>query len=281
MKYLFLVLAFYSSSLIAQSSLRFNKRFVQCEDKWVAYQRDKDSTYTYGFIYIDSQAGLTYQNKGRFKITDDNTFVSVKDALDTISLKVRLQPNNVKVAIIPDDKLKELQLPEFPDWLQYYKTDTGTIERLFRWGYLYNSWDECDIALPYLERGYKMNPDFKGLAFELAYAYNALDKCDKAITVLETALATHPNECYMYKELSYAQIHTGQLDKAAITCKKGIGLCTDKSMKAEIAINLAQGYYKLKDKTNFKYWAKETRKWATKGDDYTSSINKMEADMDK
>ncbi len=55
MKYLFFVL-FVSIQAKGQTLLNFNKRFVESEDRWVAFQIDKDSTFTYGFIYIDEQA---------------------------------------------------------------------------------------------------------------------------------------------------------------------------------------------------------------------------------
>jgi len=40
-------------------------------------------------------------------------------------------------------------------------------------------------------------------------------------------------------------------------------------------------YFKLKDKVNFKYWADETKKWATVGDQFMKNINSMEAKIEK
>jgi tetratricopeptide (TPR) repeat protein len=279
MKYLLIILGLFSISLQAQTTLNFNKRFVECEDQWVAFQMNKDSTYTYGFIYIDSQAGLTLNYEGSFKIMPDNIFVPKK--IDTTSIKYRLEPNQVKVSIIPSSKYKELLIKRYPDWLKFYKTDTASIERLFRWGFLYNSWDECAKALIYFEKAQKINPKYQGLEFELAFAYNALGQFDKTIVVLENAIKTNSNDCYMYKELSFAQIGIGQLEKASQTCKKGIALCSDKPMKSEIAFNMAGYYFKLKDKENFKYWANETKKWATIGDQFMVNINSMEAKIEK
>jgi hypothetical protein len=67
-KKLFYLLLLISLNLFSQNQLKFDKRNVQCEDKWVAFQMNKDSTYTFGFIYIDSQAGLTFNSEGQFKI---------------------------------------------------------------------------------------------------------------------------------------------------------------------------------------------------------------------
>ncbi|MDP4292388.1 MAG: tetratricopeptide repeat protein [Bacteroidota bacterium] len=280
MKYILIILGLFSINLKAQTILNFNKRFVECEDQWVAFQMNKDSVYNYGFIYIDAQAGLTLNYEGSFKITPDNIFVPKKKN-DSVSFKYRLSPNQVKVAIIPSSKYKELSIKRYPDWLKIYESDTTSVARLYRWGYLYNSWDECAKALTYLEKGQKINPKYPGLEFELAFAYNGLGQFDKAIAVLEDAIKTNPNNGYMYKELSFAQIGLRQIEKAVLTCKKAIALCPDKSIKSEIAFNMAGYYFRLKDKENFKYWADETKKWATTGDRFMVNINNLEAKIEQ
>ena len=57
-------------------------------------------------------------------------------------MKYRLQPNNNLVALIPESKLKELYVDKVPDWLKNYKHNENSIARLFRWGFLYNGWNE-------------------------------------------------------------------------------------------------------------------------------------------
>jgi hypothetical protein len=45
MKYLFIILTLTVTTLKAQTNLKFDKRFVESEDKWVAFQMDEDSSY--------------------------------------------------------------------------------------------------------------------------------------------------------------------------------------------------------------------------------------------
>jgi hypothetical protein len=97
----------------AQVNLNFDKRSVECEDEWVAFQMNKDSSYNYGFIYIDTQAGLTLNSEGTFKTKQDGSF-EIKKISET-NIKVRLEPNNVKVAIIPENLYKNLQIEEIPE----------------------------------------------------------------------------------------------------------------------------------------------------------------------
>jgi len=279
MKHLLLLLLLSTTIAQAQTALRFDKRFVECEDKWVVFRPDKEGTYSYGFIYIDEQAGLTHQVGGRFTIEKDGTYTRIPQGLDSINMKVRLQPNQVRVAWLPPAAFTSLKIKATPEWLHFYKTDTVSAKHLYRWGFLYNSWDESTKALTYLERAQQLDPKFCGLAAELAYTYNALQQYGKAIPVAQRALEATPSDCYLYKELSYAQLHTGPIAEAATTYVKSTSLCTDKAMKSEIAFNIAGKYYQAKDRKNFDYWAKETRKWATKGDQFATNLTKMEADF--
>jgi tetratricopeptide (TPR) repeat protein len=279
MKYFLSLLTFFSTTLQAQNILKFDSRFVQSEDKWVAFQMDKDSSYAYGFIYIDAQAGLTLNYEGNFKISQAGNFIPKK--LDSTNMKVRLQPNNVRVAFIPESKFEELQITAVPEWLKYYKTDTATVERLYRWGYLYNGWGECAKALTYLERAEKVNPKFKGLYVELAFSYNCLNQFNKAILVLQTTLETNPTDAYVNKEIIYAQIKSGELNKASESCKRAITVCTDKSYNGENCYNLLYEYYVKKDKTNFNLWLAQTKKWTSANADLTRSIKTMESEFAK
>jgi hypothetical protein len=113
MKYILLLIALASMRIKAQTPLDFDKRFVECEDKWVAFQKDKDSLYAFGFIYIDGQAGLTLKNEGTFTISTTGQFVPKR--LDSTNVKYRLQPNNILVAFIPEGKYGELKITAIPE----------------------------------------------------------------------------------------------------------------------------------------------------------------------
>src|SRR3712207_5058884 len=113
MRFLLLIPILFSINLDAQTRLEFNKRFVESEDKWVAFKPDKDSFYAFGFIYIDEHAGLTLNYEGTFRILATGEFFPKK--LDSTNMKVRLQPNNVLVAFIPENRFKELRITAVPE----------------------------------------------------------------------------------------------------------------------------------------------------------------------
>ena len=159
MKYLLLLITLITTNLNAQNILKFDKRNVQCENKWIVRQIDKDSIYTFGFIYIDSQAGLTFNYEGKFKIDKNGKFIRIKE--EPISQKQRLVPNRIALAEIPEDKFKELTIEKEPSWMKFYKGDVNSVEHLYRWGYIYNGYQESEIALTYLEKADKINPNFE------------------------------------------------------------------------------------------------------------------------
>lgn len=279
MKHFLLLIFLFATRLNAQTILNFDKRFVQSEDNWVAFQQNKDSSYGYGFIYIDEQAGLTLNYEGTFKISPTGEFVPKK--FDSTNIKVRLEPNKVLVAFIPESKFQELKITAIPEWLKYYKTDTNSIARLYRWGFMYNGWDECAKALSFLEKAHKINPNYKGLAVELAYSFNCLEQYDSAVSVLKDALKANPQDAYTNKELVYALIKLGQLDKASESCKNAIAVCTDKTYNGENCYNLLREYFVKNDKGNFNLWLNETKKWNVDNDKLIKSITTMEKEINK
>jgi hypothetical protein len=278
MRYLLFFAVLFPTRIWAQlPALKFEKRFVESEDRWVAFPPDKDSSYIYGFIYIDEQAGLTLNYEGTFKISPSGQYVPKK--LDSTNVKVRLEPNNVLVAFIPESKFSELKISVVPEWLKYYKTDSNSVARLYRWGFLYNGWDECAKALTYLQRARNIDPNYKGLSVELAYSYNCLKQYDSAIAVLHYALKENPTDAYTNKELVYAQLKSGQLEEASKSCKNAIAVCNDKTYNGENCYNLLHSYYEKKDKDNFNLWLGETKKWNAKNENLLKSIAYMENEI--
>lgn len=279
MRYLLLLTFLFATKLNAQTNLHFDKRFVESEDKWVAFRPDKDSNYAYGFIYIDAQAGLTLNYEGTFRVLPTGEFIPKK--LDSTNMKVRLQPNNVLVAFIPENKFQQLKISATPDWLKYYKTDTNSIERLYRWGYMYNGWNECAKALTYLEKAEKINPKFKGLAVELSFSYNCLKQYDKAELILEEDIKTNSNDAYVNKEYIYTLTQNNKIDKAVSQFEFSLKTLTDKQYNAENCYNILQYYYNQKDKVNFNKWYDMLQKQPNENKMITKYADNMKADINK
>jgi tetratricopeptide (TPR) repeat protein len=276
-KIILILFSLISLQLQAQVELTFDKRFVECEDKWVAFQMDEDGLYSFGFIYIDTEAGLTLNSEGTFKRLEDGSFELNK--LEEGNIKIRLVPNNVQVAIIPKDLFELLEIEETPEWLQHYKTDLNTVERHYKWGYMYNGWNECQKALPFLLKAKAIDPDFEGLIVEIAYSYNCLKEYSKATELLETEIIKKPKDAYINKEYIYSITKTNNIEKAIKQYYKSQKEIKENPYSAENCFNILQFYYNEGDKKKFNKWYKELVKLPVRSDQVKKYADLMKSRM--
>ena len=282
MKYLIALFILFSSTVNSQTTLKFDTTNIESVDKWVVFQKAKDSVYyNFGFIYLDSSAGLTLHYEGKFKIDEKGNFKKEKTevASQTTFMKVRMEPNKNLIAQIPENKLKELGILKTPDWLKIYKGEENSVENLYKIGYLYNGYNQFEKALELLQKAEKINPKFKALQTELAFSYNALNRFDDAEIALKKAINQNPKDCYTYKELAYTYTKKVNFKMVEETYNKMVKICDQKNFIQETAHNLAYEYYKLKDKTNFKKWKEESVKWSDSDNQFTQNLKQMELEL--
>jgi len=260
-----------------KQELKFTTKFYDAVDKWVAFDIEKDSTYIAGFIYIDVEAGFTFQFETFFAITDKGLEKGKMDS--NIVFKLRLSENTADVAILSDREIEQLGLPKIPDWLKYYKGNENSY--LVGMGYSYNHIGASHKAIEPLLKVYNKEPHFEGLEFELAYAYNATESFDKAIDVLNKAIKNNPKNFWFYRELGFSLIKQDKFNDAENAYLKGIELSTEKAQQAEMAHNMAYSYFRIKNKPKFEEWAKLTRKYADEDSQLYHNINLFEKSWDK
>lgn len=268
---------------MAQQKLSFDHVYFACEDKWVVFpKKDTDSSYMFGFIYLDEQAGFTVDVGGSFTINDQGNYVkTLKDSASVNSIKIRLTPRTVDVAILENDRLEQLNLPVEPEWLKHYKKTDNLVQSLLRRGYMYNHVGGSTYAIPLLEKAYAEKPHADGLEFELAYAYNATKDYKSAINVLKEAIAYNPQNFFFYRELGFAYVYSGKIEEAEPIYRKGIELADDKDQRAEMAINMVQGYDRINNPEKFKEWVKITRQYADKDSPIGKYLKSLEDNRKK
>lgn len=278
MKNLKLLIILFSVATYAQSELKFDKKMIHLENHWIAFPADSLGNHIFGFMYFDSQAGLTFDFAGSFNIDSTGKFV-IKKKENTSLFKYRIEPNDRLVSQIPNSKLTELEVEEQPEWLKYYKADEEAINYLYNRGFLFNAWYECETALNYLIKAEKIDPNYPGLQTEIAYSYNALKKFDMAEKAILKSLKHTPNNCYSLKELAYTYQNQSKLKKSAEVYDK-MKNCSEINYLQETAYNLAFRYYELKDIKNFKKWNSETRNLGA-GKRFTDNLDWMEKEITK
>lgn len=263
-----------------KAPLSFDVKYYDAVDKWVAFpKKESDTSYALGFIYIDKQAGFTFDYLTTFSITEDG--LKKGPNIPNASMKSRLSPNTREVAVLNEEQITELELPAVPDWLDIYKNGSNTTDYLKQMGYHYNHVGASHLALEPLLKAYEKEPHYEGLEFELSFAYNALGQFENAISVLEEAIKNNPNNYYFYRELGFSYVNQNKIDEAESTYKKGISISDNDFEKSEMAVNMAQAYFKLKNREKFDEWAQITRQYAEKGSRYTQFIDLFEQKWDE
>tara|TARA_R110000823_G_scaffold138677_10_gene268322 strand:+ start:1273 stop:2010 length:738 start_codon:yes stop_codon:yes gene_type:complete len=244
---------------------------------------DKDSTYTFGFLYIDNSAGLTFNYGGDFKINKKGDFINAESELSKRPgfIKMRLDVSKNLVAELPEDRIKDLKIEKTPDWLSVYKQSDDSDFAMFNKGFLYNAWNECETALIYLEKLEKIDSNYEGLFPEMAFSYNHLEQYDKAEVVLNKAVEKDPKDCYTLKELAYTYKNSKKIDKSIEVYKKMSKTCKQKNFIQETAFNLACHYFNEKDKKNFYKWKDEAKNWSESKNQYDKYLDKLALELEK
>lgn len=279
MKLILILFVLISNVGISQTNiteLKFDTKYYKAVDNWVVFpKKDTDSTFSYGFIYLDNQAGFTFNYETKFYIKGIELISIPKDS--TIGfMKYRLEPNTSLVSVLNKDQIFALNLPEKPEWLSAYKKGSDEAEYLKKEGYFFNHVGASKQALKPLLRAYELKPHLKGLEFELSFAYNALKQFEEAILILEKAIDNNANDYYFYRELGFSYKNLGKIDKAEKTYRKGIEMSDNDFEISEMAVNMAQSYFELRNKDKFNEWAKLTRKFAKKDSRYAQLIDLFE-----
>jgi tetratricopeptide (TPR) repeat protein len=252
-------------------TLRYDLHMSDCENRWIAlYHMPQDSDYTYGFVYIDPEAGFTVQYGGRFTIDADGKYRLAPNPIppDKMNLKIRLDQNGI-AALLPPEALTELGLPEKPDWLKSYEDKGDPVTHKVNWGYFYNGIGDSRRALDYLESAYKERPDAPRVVFELTYAYNATGRPEDAIRVAKSEFTKNPKDELLCREIAFSYLRLKSYRDATGQYQACIALCDDSESgmaeKSELALNLSAAYGALSDTSNRDAWLEKAKNWAPKG----------------
>jgi len=269
-----------SSGIATKTELSFTTEFYDAVNKWVAFRGD-DSVHLAGFIYIDTQAGFTFQFETEIIVTEKGLKkLSDESKLADNVIKLRLGRNAADVAVLSDKDIEQLGWPKIPDWLKYYKPENEEESSyLVGIGSAYNHIGASHKAIEPLMKVYNKDPHFEEVEFELAYAYNALRNFDKSIEVSKKAIANDSTDYLLYKELGFSLINQNKLEEAEKVYLKGIEMSKSKEMQAEMAHNMAYGYFRAKNKPKFDEWAKLTKKYADEDSRFLQNIKHFEENL--
>jgi tetratricopeptide (TPR) repeat protein len=249
-------LLLYSTFFFGQSkqpNIAFDTNYFNAVDHWVVLPKgETDRFYLLGYLYLDAFEGFTFVFETTLTINPEDrwkTFTSLKNFI----FKTALDKKTPLVAILSSDKIKELQLPEKPLWLKLYDFDLSAT-LLVRKGSQYNAVGKSDLALPFLEKAYRQDSKTKNGVFELALAYNSTQRYQQAISILREALQNDVADYRLYRELGFSLLQIQKTDDAEKVYQQGIENCPDESQKREMAVDMVETFYRLKDAAKFEKW---------------------------
>ncbi len=258
------ILLLYSTVILGQirkqPNIQFETDYFNAVDHWVVLpQKTPDLNYLLGYVYLDEIIGFTFayyselsvDSFSNWKLQNNSSYFIVKRTLDSKTPPLYLLKN---------EQIAALHLPEKPLWLKLFDDRQKTPEELVLLGYQYNKVHQSDLALPILEKAFSQNPNAKNLIFELSFAYNSLGFYEKAIDLLKTELKQDPKNYILYRELGYAFLQLNNFEEAEKVYELGMKMCPNNNQQREMAIDMAQTFFAIKDEKRFEKWAAILRK---------------------
>jgi hypothetical protein len=234
MKYLFIPLLLCALGTKAHNGLTFDKRFLDCENKWIAISSDSGSTYDY--VYLDNSAGLTFKLKGSFTI-ENNVYLPEQ----ITEVKSRIEPTEINVSIIPAKRFTELKVEESINELKYVGKNNKR-DRYLKLAETYKKWKMDKLAEKY-----------EALASG-TYTYFSFDGKDFITETTVTPQKTRKIKAFngnytdSYKQEIFWLARDNKMRAAELTYIDAIRTCDDETAKADMAYNIAYQYYRLKEK---------------------------------
>ncbi|WP_309640499.1 hypothetical protein [Flavobacterium sp.] len=250
-------LFFYSTFILGQNckqpNIIFDTDYFNAVDHWVVLpEKATDSTYLLGYVYLDEIMGFTLFCENTITINNKEWIVNSTTAN---IIKTTLDKMTPLVYLLSANDIEKMHLPEKPQWLKVFDSIEKSTDDLVLIGYQYNAVGKSDLAIPFLKKAFAKKPKTKNLAFELSFAFNAIADYEKAIAVLNLALQYDDYNYMLYRELGYALLKIEKIEDAEKAYEKGLSLCDNEIQKRDIALDMAQTFFHLKDIEKFKKWA--------------------------
>lgn len=254
------IFLFYSSLILGQISkqpnIQFETEYIDAVDHWVVLPNNNTAVNNYllGYVYLDEIIGFSITYYGELVIDSDSNWMLRNNSQNFI-FKSKLDPKTPLLYLVASDQIESLKLPEKPQWLTLYDDEVKTAEDYVLLGYHYNKVNKSNLAIPYLIKAFTINPKAKNLVFELSFAYNSIGNYENAIAILKEGLLHEATNFMLYREMGFALLQLQNYEEAENIYELGIQICESETQKREMAIDMAQTFFSLKDIDRFEKWA--------------------------
>lgn len=261
------------------NNLKFDKGFHECLDHWVVYP-PSGKKYVYGYVFAEPN-GFKNLFGGEFKLKKGTIKNTPSQSSSAIMNEIHIDFGSGPFEIMSDDLREQLGLQMIPDLVNELMNSLDTVSQLVIKGYHFNHMGLSKLAIPYLEHAYELKPESNKVVFELTYSLNANERFEEAIDILKEATLSDSASALLFRELGYTYIKLNQLDSAELTYKQGMLISNENSEKSEMAINMAQAYFKVNNKIKFDEWAELTREFAKPNSRFLEYLKEFEKELNE
>ena len=277
MKKILLLLSIFSvflsfAQLQIPKEFNFNTTFVDAENQFVVLPvRENDKEFNVGIPYFDQTAGYSFKLFGT--LIPENEKLKFKNS--EANIIARWENLGLKVAVIPQEKIKEWQIPDASDFLKNHQTSRPENDVLVDKYSFMNGAGSSDLALQGLEKLKAKNVKTEKFFFELAFAYNALENFSKAEETITDAAKNGLSNELLIKEKHYALLHQNKLSESADYLKNNFKFFKSTQYKSESILNQISKFYNASDFENTKNWIDYYKK-EIGSDQYKEHVDKFE-----
>jgi tetratricopeptide (TPR) repeat protein len=220
-----------------------------CENRWFAAEGTSGKLFL-GYLYIDPEAGFTFEHYGDFRIDGGQATVVKSDLRDKARLIVRVT-NNFPARCLTPTQATALGLEPNPAWMKFYEDKRAPGEHHANWAYFYNHIGASEIALEHVSKALAAGESSESLAFEHAFALNVLSRFDEVVALL-TPNVSRTKSGDLVAELAYAHLMLAKFEEAIGLYSRAIDLGS--SRRWEFATNIAGAYERLGDTRKRDEW---------------------------
>ncbi len=246
---------FYLHSILGQNKqpdALFHTNYLNAINHWVVLPQNLPSvSYLLGYVYADPDQGFCFVFEDELILSPRGTWKRCHHD-NTHILRLLLDAKSPKLQLLDDQTIRKLNLDVHPLWLDVLEYDAAA------WvasGRRFMARKQYVEAVYGFEQAFKQNAQIESLAFELALALNSAERYPQCISHVMGCIARKANDYRLYREMGYALVQMHQPQEAEKVYEQGLQVCAQNSQKREMALDMAQTFYRLRDQERFEKWA--------------------------
>ncbi|MBS7787560.1 hypothetical protein KIH23_09655 [Flavobacterium sp. CYK-55] len=250
---------FYLHCILGQSkqpNTLFDTDYFNAVNHWVVLPQNLPSeTFLLGYVYPDPHQGFTFVFEDELKLSPRKNWQRINTDNNAI-IRFVLDLKSPKLHLLNAQTIKKFKLPIAPAWIELMSYDSESWIESARKFMKKRQYHE---AIHGFESAFKQNRAIPNLAFELALAFNSAEQYPKCIAHLMRYLPLESTDYRLYRELGFALVQLHQAEEAEKIYEQGLQVCQKSEEKREMALDMAQTFYRLRDQQRFEKWAKILR----------------------